>query len=62
MIKVKLYKNEDIAHALKKLRRKMQKENTLQELYDRKFFKSDSELKREAKKRKKFTIKSISND
>lgn len=54
MIKVKLFKGELVDHALKRLRKRMQKENTLQEVFERRYFSSKSEKRKEAKKKAKY--------
>lgn len=54
MINLKLFKNEPIEHALKRLRRKLNKENTLTELNKKAFYKSKSQKYRERTKYSKY--------
>lgn len=54
LIIVKLYKGEIIDHALKRLRRRIQKEGTLQDLFERRFYKSEGQKRREVRRRAEY--------
>ena len=54
MSEVKLNKGETVERALKRLKVKIDREQTMDELKDRRYYKKPSEIKRERKKKAKF--------
>ena len=54
MSEIKLNKGESVERALKRLKAKVDREQTMDELKDRRYYKKPSERKKERKKKAKF--------
>jgi len=54
MSEIKLHKGESVERAFRRLKVKLDREQTMDELKDRRYYKKPSEIKRERKKKAKF--------
>ena len=54
MSEIKLHKGESVERALKRLKTKLDREQTMDELKERRYYKKPSEIRKERKKKAKF--------